>query len=67
MQLTSPVIDAGDNAAFPQGLITDLDDNLRFLDTYFISDTGNGTPPIIDMGAYEASGIPKTYLPNNIL
>jgi hypothetical protein len=63
LQLTSPVIDAGDNAAFPAGLLTDLDGNLRFLDIYSILDTGNGTPPIIDMGAYEASGIPKTYLP----
>jgi hypothetical protein len=50
----SPAIDAGDNSAVPVGILTDLDGNPRFVDISDIIDTGSGTPPIIDMGAYEA-------------
>ena len=53
LQLTSPAIDAGDNGAIPIGVTTDLDDNPRFVDIPTVPDTGNGTPPIVDMGAYE--------------
>jgi hypothetical protein len=49
----SPCIDAGDNTAVPSGVTTDLDDNPRFVDDPCTPDTGNGTPPIVDMGAYE--------------
>jgi len=49
----SPCIDAGDNDAVPSGVISDLDGNPRFIDVPYINDTGNGTPPIVDMGAYE--------------
>ncbi|MHC4460087.1 MAG: right-handed parallel beta-helix repeat-containing protein [Planctomycetota bacterium] len=49
----SPCIDAGDNTAVPSGVTTDLDGNPRFVDHPVITDTGNGTPPIVDMGAYE--------------
>jgi hypothetical protein len=49
----SPCTDAGDNTAVPVGVVTDLDDLPRFADDPLISDTGNGTPPIVDMGAYE--------------
>lgn len=62
----SPCIDAGDNVAVPAD-ISDLDDDgntteqipwdldrhLRFVDEPDTTDTGNGTPPIVDMGAYE--------------
>ena len=34
------------------GITTDLDGNARFVDMPK-EDTGNGTPPIVDMGAYE--------------
>jgi hypothetical protein len=54
LQLTSPCIDAGNNAAVPAGVTTDLDGNPRFVDIPTVPDTGNGTPPIVDMGAYEA-------------
>jgi hypothetical protein len=54
LQLTSPAIDAGDNTAVPAGVIIDLDGNLRFVDIFTVPDTGNGTAPIVDMGAYEA-------------
>jgi predicted outer membrane repeat protein len=62
----SPCIDAGDNNAVPpdtadldgDGNTTeltpfDLDENPRFVDDPNTTDTGNGTPPIVDMGAYE--------------
>jgi hypothetical protein len=50
----SPAIDAGDNTAVPTGVTTDLDGNPRFTDILGVPDSGKGTPPIVDMGAYEA-------------
>ncbi len=58
----SPCSDAGTNAAVPEGITTDLAGNPRFVDTPYTPDTGNGTPPIVDMGAFEFQGIPK-YIP----
>ena len=58
----SPCIDAGDNSAVPAGIITDLDGKPRFSDDPDTADTGNGTPPIVDMGAYEFAG-GTTYHP----
>ncbi|MCP4248275.1 MAG: hypothetical protein GY778_14610 [bacterium] len=53
-QSTSPCIDAGDNAAPGlSGVTTDLDGNPRMMDDPNTPDGGNGTPPIVDMGAYE--------------
>lgn len=49
----SPCIDAGDNTAVTPGVTTDLDGRPRFLDDLCTTDTGYGTPPIADMGAYE--------------
>ena len=49
----SSCIDAADNTALPQGIDTDLDSNPRFVDDPCIDDTGNGDPPIVDMGSYE--------------
>ena len=54
LQLSSPAIDAGDNAALSEEITTDLDGNPRFVDIPGVSDTGNGTPPIVDLGVYEA-------------
>lgn len=53
LQLASPAIDAGDSDAVPISVTTDLDGNLRFVDIPSIPDSGQGTPPIVDMGAYE--------------
>lgn len=67
LQTTSPCIDAGDNTLVPADR-TDIDGDLdtteilsldilgqpRFNDVPTCLDTGNGTAPIVDMGAYEA-------------
>jgi hypothetical protein len=52
--LTSPAVDAGVNTALPPGIITDLAGEPRFFDVPDMPDTGSGTAPIVDMGAYEA-------------
>lgn len=52
----SPCIDAADNTAVPVGVVTDFDGNDRFVDDGSVSDTGVGTAPIADMGAFEAPG-----------
>jgi parallel beta-helix repeat protein len=54
---TSPCIDAGGNTAVPAGITTDLDGYPRFVDQPEVPDTGNGTAPIVDMGAFEANYI----------
>jgi len=51
----SPCIAAGDNTAVPAGVTRDVEGALRFVDDLVMADTGNGTPPIVDMGAYEYS------------
>jgi len=67
----SPCVDAGDNTAVPAD-VTDLDGDgnvgeptpfdlaggPRFQDDPGTADTGNGTPPIVDMGAYEGPALP---------
>jgi predicted outer membrane repeat protein len=64
--MDSPAIDAGDNNSVPAD-VHDLDGDLntteklpldleglsRFKDVPGVLDTGNGTPPIVDMGAFE--------------
>ncbi len=47
----SPCIDAGDNTAI--SLPTDVSGFGRKVDDPATADTGNGTAPIVDMGAYE--------------
>lgn len=49
----SPAIDAGNNNVVPPWVQTDLDGNPRFVDDPATPDTGIGTPPIVDLGAYE--------------
>ncbi len=50
----SPCIDAGDNGAVPPDVMTDFDGNDRFIDDPSVADTGSGTPPLVDIGAFEA-------------
>jgi subtilisin family serine protease len=47
----SPCIDAADNDAITAS--TDIAASVRKRDDPCTTDTGNGTPPIVDMGAYE--------------
>lgn len=61
--LTSPAVDAGNNAVVPAGVTTDLDGKPRFMDIPTVPDTGSGTPPIVDMGAFETHSIYLVYLP----
>jgi hypothetical protein len=51
----SPAVDAGLNAAVPNGVTTDLAGGARFVDVPSRPDTGSGTPPIVDLGAYECA------------
>jgi len=53
LQSVSPCIDAGDNTTVPVDITTDLDGAPRFVDNPTTPDTGFGTPPVVDMGAYE--------------
>ncbi len=66
LQVTSPAIDAGDNAQISNDITdadqdsnvaeqigTDLDGNARRVDIGSIADTGTGGSPIVDRGAYE--------------
>jgi hypothetical protein len=53
LTLASPCIDAGNNATTPPGLSTDPDGRPRLADEPTVPDTGAGTAPIVDMGAYE--------------
>jgi len=52
LQQGSPCIDAGDNSA-PALPTTDIDGDNRRIDDPKVADTGNGTAPIVDMGADE--------------
>jgi predicted outer membrane repeat protein len=52
----SPCIDAGNNNAVPSLIMTDLDGNPRFMEDPGTANTGLGSPPIVDMGAYEFQG-----------
>ena len=49
----SAAVDAGNNSALPTGFTVDFDGNDRFVDIATVPDTGNGTAPVIDMGAFE--------------
>jgi hypothetical protein len=50
----SPGNDAGDNDEIPAGVVLDLSGAPRRANDAGVEpDSGNGTPPIVDMGAYE--------------
>jgi hypothetical protein len=49
----SPAVDAGNNAAVPGGVTTDVAGLPRFFDDPSAPNVGAGTPPIVDMGAHE--------------
>ena len=50
----SPAVDAGENAVYPETLPSlDADEKPRFIEAPSAPNTGLGTAPLIDMGAYE--------------
>ncbi len=51
--ITSPAIDAGNNASVPAGITLDAAHEPRFADETAVPDTGAGAAPIVDIGAYE--------------
>jgi hypothetical protein len=61
--LNSPVIDAGENAALPWTEVADLAQRPRFVDEPSAPNVGLGTPPMVDMGAFEfASALQPSVL-----
>lgn len=59
----SPAVDAGDNTVTDPSLpLTDFAGNPRRSDIPSVPDTGNGTAPIVDMGAYEVQMGDGTYI-----
>jgi predicted outer membrane repeat protein len=54
LRLNSPCIDAGSNDAVPSTVLVDRLGNPRKDDIPAIVDTGSGTAPLVDLGAYEA-------------
>ncbi len=54
LQLGSPAIDAGNNDALPDNLLTDLDGQPRYINP------NTGTAGLIDMGAFEFQGASAT-------
>ncbi len=58
----SACIDAGNNSALGSVIGTDLDGNARFTDDPYTSDTGIGSVPVVDMGAYEFPASQYTWL-----
>jgi parallel beta-helix repeat protein len=60
LRLGSRCVDAGDNTAVAPGVVLDLDGAPRFVDHPAANDVGNGTLPLVDMGAYETAVEPIT-------
>jgi len=62
LQAGSPAIDAGNNTAPGlAGITTDLDGRPRFFENPGAANSGAGSSPIVDMGAYETGFV--LYLP----
>lgn len=53
----SPAVDAANNSDVPGGYVNDLSGNNRFQDVPTAIDSGVGTSPLVDMGAYEAAPV----------
>lgn len=54
----SCAIDAADNERVPKDVTDDIDGRPRFVDDPDTKDTGNGEPPVVDMGAHEFQTCP---------
>lgn len=50
---SSPAIDAGSNAAVPGTVTLDAAGGARFQDLLLVADSGAGSAPVVDLGAFE--------------
>ncbi len=66
LQLTSPAIDAGSNTLIPTGVVVDRDGLARRVNIAAVPDTGVGTAPIVDMGAFEIQETPPPPCPPDL-
>lgn len=66
LQPASAGIDAGSNTLIPTGVTLDHDGNARRVDIAEVADTGVGTAPIVDMGAYEVQVPPPPPCPADL-
>jgi predicted outer membrane repeat protein len=57
LRLDSPAVDAGDNSRVPLFVTTDLSGGKRFVDVPSVPDTGAGSAPIVDIGAFEVNNL----------
>jgi len=65
LQLDSPCIDAGSNDDLPIEITVDLEGQPRLRDDFRVPDSGSGSKPIVDMGAYEIQ--PPFFLGGDLL
>ena len=61
LQATSPSIDAGSNSGVTAAMTLDFAQGRRMVDIPSVPDTGLGTAPIVDMGAFEAASGPGRF------
>lgn len=66
LQAASPAIDSGSNSMVPAGVTTDFDLNPRFVNDPTVTDTGSGTAPIVDRGAFEKQLPPPPPCPADL-
>ena len=66
LQSSSPAIDSGSNSTVPAGTTLDFDRNARFVDDPTVADTGAGTAPIVDRGAFEKQLPPPPPCPADL-
>jgi hypothetical protein len=66
LQPTSPAIDAGSNSLVPTGTVIDMDGLPRFIDIPTVADTGVGSAPIVDRGAFERQLPPPPPCPADL-
>ena len=63
---SSPGIDAGDNSALPPDVMRELDGKPRYFDMPSVVDRGEGSPPIVDIGAYEVQVEPRVTINDSV-
>ncbi|MCC7012746.1 MAG: right-handed parallel beta-helix repeat-containing protein [Planctomycetes bacterium] len=55
LTVSSPGLDAGNNAGVPAGVLLDLAGAPRFQEVLSVPNSGSGSAPIVDIGAFEFS------------